>query len=108
VCVPLKEGMPERSRELGRAFLHRGYPGVIKLQLQFELYDRAQGEYVPAVAIAEDYAGIGDGDNAIKWLKHAYEDHSSAIPFIGLAPEFDSIRDDSRFQYWLRVLGLPS
>ena len=42
-----------------------------------------------------------------EWLQKAYEEHSSGMQFLNVDAHFDSIRSDPKFQYWLRVLGLP-
>jgi adenylate cyclase len=60
--------------------------------------------YIPVI-VAQEYALLGDRENAILWLQKAHDDHS--LPFVKVEPEFDSIRADPRFADLLRRMGLP-
>jgi TolB-like protein/DNA-binding winged helix-turn-helix (wHTH) protein/Tfp pilus assembly protein PilF len=56
--------------------------------------------------IALIYVGLGDKNQAMKWLGKAYEEHFN--PSILLRPAFDPLRSDPRFQDLVRRIGLPS
>jgi TolB-like protein/DNA-binding winged helix-turn-helix (wHTH) protein/Tfp pilus assembly protein PilF len=58
-----------------------------------------------ASEIALIYAGLGEKDQAMKWLEKAYEDHFN--PSILLRPAFDPLRFDPRFQNLVHRIGLP-
>jgi Flp pilus assembly protein TadD len=67
----------------------------------------ARKDQNPAVAanIALVYVGLGDHDEAMRWLSKAYEARFN--PSILLRPAFDGIRADSRFNELRRRIGLP-
>ena len=50
------------------------------------------------------YVGLGERNQAIKWLERAYEEHFN--PSILLRPAFDPLRSDPRFQNLVHRIGL--
>jgi TolB-like protein/DNA-binding winged helix-turn-helix (wHTH) protein/Flp pilus assembly protein TadD len=58
-----------------------------------------------ASEIALMYVGLGEKDEAMKWLGKAYEEHFN--PSILLRPAFDPLRSDPRFQNLVHRIGLP-
>jgi TolB-like protein/DNA-binding winged helix-turn-helix (wHTH) protein/Tfp pilus assembly protein PilF len=58
-----------------------------------------------AAEIALMYVGLGEKDQAMKWLGKAYEEHFN--PSILLRPAFDPLRSDLRFQNLVHRIGLP-
>jgi TolB-like protein/DNA-binding winged helix-turn-helix (wHTH) protein/Tfp pilus assembly protein PilF len=58
-----------------------------------------------ASEIALMYVGLGDKDQAMKWLEKAYEEHFN--PSILLRPAFDPLRLDPRFENLVHRIGLP-
>ena len=58
-----------------------------------------------ASEIALMYVGLGDKDQAMKWLEKAYEEHFN--PSILLRSAFDPLRSDPRFQDVVHRIGLP-
>jgi tetratricopeptide (TPR) repeat protein len=59
-----------------------------------------------ASEIALMYVGLGDKDQAMKWLEKAYEEHFN--PSILLRPGFDPLRSDPHFQNLVHRIGLAS
>ena len=53
--------------------------------------------YVPSIAFARIYIGLGDTDNAISWFAKAYEEHSSELVYLNTDPIYDPLRSDPRF-----------
>jgi TolB-like protein/DNA-binding winged helix-turn-helix (wHTH) protein/Tfp pilus assembly protein PilF len=100
-------GDPGFAHTLERAYANSRYSAVIQKELDRVLQDRASGQYVDATGIAGYYAELGNEADAWKWLEKAYEDHSSGMQFLDVAPDFDSLRSKAQFQYWLGVVGLP-
>jgi len=82
-----------------------GAPGV-KGAFDAWLKERPQ---VPPFFMARAYAGLRRKDQAFKWLEKAYELRSefSWFVFLGVDPDFDSLRSDPRFDAFLRHVGLP-
>ena len=101
------KGEPDFARELRRAYSVLGYDEVIRKELNKDLLARAQGKYRSPIGIAASYAMLGDEKTAVEWLERGYEDHSSGMQYLGVDSEFDSIRSNPKYQYWLDVLDLP-
>jgi TolB-like protein/DNA-binding winged helix-turn-helix (wHTH) protein/Tfp pilus assembly protein PilF len=62
---------------------------------------RPQTELVPIA-----YTAVGRKDEAIGLLQKAYSEHSNAVAAIKVAPYFDALRGDPRFQELMRRVGL--
>ena len=62
--------------------------------------------YVSPFYIAVVYAGLGEKDEAFMWLEKAYQDRSWWIATLKANPQFDSLREDPRFQDLLRRVNL--
>jgi adenylate cyclase len=65
-----------------------------------------RGSYTPGDAIAHVHVALQAHDDAIRELERAYEEHSSSLHFIGIAPEFSPLRSDKRFLSILQKIGL--
>jgi TolB-like protein/DNA-binding winged helix-turn-helix (wHTH) protein/Tfp pilus assembly protein PilF len=98
---------PAYSGKMQRAYAAGGFPAVLREGLKEDLQDRAGGKYVNALGIAATYIELGDEARAIEWLEKGYEEHSSKMQYLATDPQFDPLRSNPRFQYWLDVLGLP-
>jgi tetratricopeptide (TPR) repeat protein len=53
------------------------------------------------------YCGLGDRDEAFKYLEVAYRDHSPAMTTLLVDWRLDPLRSDPRFEDLLRRVGLP-
>jgi anion-transporting ArsA/GET3 family ATPase len=65
-----------------------------------------RGSYTPGDAIAHVHVVLQEHDDAIRELQRAYEEHSSSLHFIGIAPEFAPLREDKRFVSIVERIGL--
>ena len=54
-----------------------------------------------------DTIGIGDSDNAFKWLEIALEHRDMQMILLNTAIEYRTLRSDPRFENLLKKLGLP-
>jgi hypothetical protein len=63
--------------------------------------------YVDPYEMAIPYAGLGDKDQAMKWLTKAYEERSTEMPQVKVEPFFDNLRSDPRFQDLVRRMKFP-
>ncbi len=72
-----------------------------------KLAERATRSYVPAIRIARLYAHASEKDRAIEWLEQAYENRETPLIHLGVGWDWDSLRDDPRFQDLLRRMHLP-
>lgn len=70
------------------------------------LLDLSRKQYVPAISIAEVYAGLGDKARALEWLEKAYEERSRKFSHLKVDPQWDSLREEPRFQDLVRRIGL--
>jgi len=65
-----------------------------------------RGGYTPGDAIAHVHVMLREHEDAIRELQRAYEEHSSSLHFIGIAPEFEPLRSDKRFVSIVERIGL--
>jgi TolB-like protein len=66
----------------------------------------SRGSYTPGDAIAHVHVVLNEHEEAMRELKRAYEEHSSSLHFIGIAPEFAALRSDKRFVSIVKEIGL--
>jgi hypothetical protein len=52
------------------------------------------------------YAELGDREQAFYWLDRAYEQRGVGLVFAKVAPVYDNLRSDPRFQAFLQRIGL--
>ena len=65
-----------------------------------------RGSYTPGDAIAHVHVVLEEYDDAMRELARAYDEHSSSLHFIGIAPEFAPLRSDKRFVSIVERIGL--
>jgi adenylate cyclase len=66
----------------------------------------SRGSYTPGDAIAHVHVVLEEYEDAMRELQRAYEEHSSSLHFIGIAPEFAPLRSDNRFVSIVERIGL--
>ena len=88
-CVHIRSGDREKARKV----------------LQ-ELEQERLTAYVPFMASAFVYEGLGEHDKAIEMLEKACENRETNLAFLKTWPYLDSLRDDHRFQKIERRVGL--
>ena len=66
----------------------------------------SRGSYTPGDAIAHVHVVLEEHEEAIRELTRAYDEHSSSLHFIGIAPEFAPLRTDKRFVSIVKKIGL--
>ena len=60
----------------------------------------------PAYFIAQIYAGIGNKEMAIEWLRKAYEAHEVEMIWLKIEPQFIILHNDPRYEDLLKRVGL--
>ena len=60
------------------------------------------------VRIALAYLEKGDSETALAWLEEGYRRRSRLMPFLGIEPRLDPLRDDDRFVDLLKRVGLSA
>ncbi len=73
-----------------------------------ELALRSTAVYIDPFKIASTYAQAGEIDHAFEWLEKAVDRGSLELIYIGLRPDFDVLRGDSRYAILMHRLGLPN
>ena len=71
-----------------------------------ELVTRSANEYVSLVSLANVTAALGRIDEAFEWLDRAYEERDALLTWVSVAPHYDPLRDDPRFDALLERMGL--
>ena len=77
-------------------------------QLLREFSSRAGAQYVSPANRVLIYLGLGDGEQAFRWLEEAYKERSSMLSWLKVDPDFEGLRDDPRFDDLLVKVGLGS
>lgn len=67
----------------------------------------AMDEYKSPALLAAVYIALNDNDKAMKLLEQAYMDRDLLLRFIGVAYEYDGLRNDPRFKDLLKRANLP-
>jgi tetratricopeptide (TPR) repeat protein len=92
---------------LGNTYARAGGVGEARECLR-KLKERARdSNVVGAYATALIHAGLGEKDEAFKWLERAYEELDKGMAFLRVDPTLDPLRSDPRFQDLLRRMNFP-
>jgi TolB-like protein/Flp pilus assembly protein TadD len=103
--VVLSERSPGIIGVLVRAYARAGRR-TEALHLVDELKRRQRKGYIPAAAFVNAYLGLGENEQALSWLEHAYQEQSTMLQFLKVHPFFDPLRSDPRFKDLLHRVGL--
>jgi tetratricopeptide (TPR) repeat protein len=71
-----------------------------------QLQELSRRRYVSAYNIAVLYTGLGQKDEAFRWLQKVEEDRSEWFGGVNVDPRLDSLHSDPRFASILRSVGL--
>ncbi|MGH7463289.1 MAG: tetratricopeptide repeat protein, partial [Longimicrobiales bacterium] len=88
------------SAQLAYIYAATGNPAEARRIVQ-RLVDTESQRDLPAPAMAMAYAGLGDADEAFRWL-----DKTPCASGLAVTAGFESIRSDPRFDVLLRRIGL--
>jgi TolB-like protein/Tfp pilus assembly protein PilF len=91
---------------LGLQYARVGYRDEAKEILSL-LVERAESEYVPAIAFAYLYLGLDERDEVLTWLEAAYDQHDLSMVWLKEDGRYDNLRDDARFQDLLARMHFP-
>ena len=77
------------------------------LALTGRLAASIDGRYAPAFHLAIAHVGLGDHDEAFRWLERAYLERDPWVAAaLNVEPAFQPIRGDPRFDQLIRRMGL--
>jgi len=54
------------------------------------------------------YAGLENKAMTLEWLERAYQEHDFSLVFVQVAPWFETVRGEPRFQQLLRNMQLAT
>ena len=94
----------EALEPLRRAYAADGRPGVVRFALEQAADNSAT---LPDVQLALFHSELGDLDAAIPHLERAIESRDPCLVDLAVAPQWDALREDPRFQRCLAGMGLP-
>jgi len=72
-----------------------------------KLKELAKTKYVDAYVVAIVYSGLGDRDEALRWLNRGIHERSAGLAFTAADPFYENVRGDPRYQAVIRRLGFP-
>jgi len=73
-----------------------------------DLMERRTREFIPASALANIYIGLGEHDEALRWLEAAYEEHDVSLIWLKEMWIYDRLRSNPRFQAILIRMDFPT
>jgi serine/threonine protein kinase/Tfp pilus assembly protein PilF len=71
------------------------------------LTEASKQDYISPIALAANYAVLGEKDKAFEFLEKAYEERAPGLLDLDLDPDYDSLRTDKRFDDLKRRIDLP-
>ena len=104
-AIKLKGGDIRAKATLGHAYAVSGRRDDALKVIQ-ELQNLSKDRYVSPYYFALLYSGLGDNEQAITWLKKAYEERETYLILMKAEPVFDRLKSDPRFMAIERDVGL--
>jgi serine/threonine-protein kinase len=105
-AIALEQGNPALAANLARVYAATG-KRTEALKIISQLREPLKRRYVSSCLIAPIYAALGDPGRAFQWLEKAYQERDSQLAYLKVAPGFDSLRSDPRYQDLLRRMNFP-
>jgi Tfp pilus assembly protein PilF len=93
---------------LGNTYARAGKVGEARECLRKLKEQSREGDVVGAYGTALIHAGLGERDEAFKWLETAYEERDKGMAYLRVDPALDPLRSDPRFQDLVRRMNFPS
>jgi TolB-like protein/Tfp pilus assembly protein PilF len=76
------------------------------MEILDELRERSKHSYVPAYSMALIHSRLGEQDDAFEHLEEAFAEKNQWLSWLNVAPEFDSLRPNPRFEMLVRRANL--
>ena len=96
----------EFASALEQGFHSGGWKGALTKGIEVRQAQR-KASYWSAYDIAGLYAGLGEKDEAFRWLNAAYEERNFSMEGMRTDFRLDPVRSDPRFAELVRKVGLP-
>ena len=97
---------PRELAMLGHAYATSGKRDEALKTLD-QLKELAKRRYVSPINFVFIYVGLGEKDEAFRWLETCYQERDPQITRLKVNPLFDPLRSDARFTELMRRVGLP-
>jgi len=97
---------PATLGQIGRSYALAGQEDEARALLS-QLMERREHEFVPAIAIVYVYLGLGEHEEALRWLEEAYQEHDVSLVWLKEIWIYDPLRSDPRFQSILERMDFP-
>lgn len=94
---------PEALLSMKEIYQKSGWKAYVQVNLDRLEQQRQLAPFV----IATFYARLDRKDEALEWLEKGYEERDFRMTLLSVSFEFDSLRDDPKFQELVRRMGLP-
>ena len=105
--VAISNGAPTIKGRLGFAYACAGRKDEARKILS-ELEEDSKKRYVSPIAIALVHCGLGEKDQAVKWLEKGCEERAGGVLTIKVRPLWASLRSEPRFIKLVGKMGLNS
>ena len=104
---------PRDSAQLAYIYAATGDPAAARRVLALQLRDGAPGDQPARLEplgfhFGMACAGLGEKDEAFRWLEAAYRERGGFMNLLGVSSGFDAVRGDARFADLLGRMGLES
>ena len=96
---------PKLSPELAYVYGVKGDSRKAR-EILARLQNMSAAAPVAAHHFALVYLGLGERDDALRWLEKARQERSPMMAWLKVDPRFDQIRSDPRFQEMMQKVGL--
>jgi TolB-like protein/Flp pilus assembly protein TadD/tRNA A-37 threonylcarbamoyl transferase component Bud32 len=93
--------------ELDNAYASAGQKPEAQAILR-ELLEESSRRHVSSYNFALMYTGLGDNNEAFRWLNKAYDERAVRLMNLSVHPRFASLRSDPRFKALVERIGLPA
>ena len=103
--VDSSERGDEEKAEIRRVIANGGELGYKRWALQRVLQDPTQNQR--AITVASAYAFVGDREQALQYLRKAYEQGDPRIKFLRAYPQYWLLYGDPKYNDLLKKIGLP-
>lgn len=100
------QDMGDVTDALARGYEKAGYPEAMRQGAKL-LEERSKKTYVLATRIALLYAHAGEKELALDWLENAYKARETFMVYLNVDLQWDSIRENPRFQDLLDRMNFP-
>ena len=97
---------PRQLAMLGHAYATSGKRDEALKALD-QLKEVARQRYVSPINFVFIYIGLGERDEAFRWLETCYQERDPQMARLNINPLFDPLRSDARFTELMRRVGLP-